>query len=141
MGPLLTVGASGVEADSVPFLTFLSAKTGGTEAMWPDSAMPRRVALSRGPAAVSMQASVTVTLWGPHIAFRFNLPSSQGIAITQIVVDHNPTEEKLKALGLSSWSIWEKEVSKGSVEVPARLLDDRKCLPARRRHPRDAAGR
>ena len=32
--------------------------------------------------------------------------------MTQIVVDHNPTEEKLKELGVSSWSIWEKEVSK-----------------------------
>jgi uncharacterized cupin superfamily protein len=45
-------------------------------------------------------------------AFRFNLPSNQGIVMTQIVVDHNPTEEKLKELGVSSWSIWEKEVSK-----------------------------
>jgi hypothetical protein len=31
--------------------------------MWSDSAIPRRVALTREPAAVSMQAWVTVTLW------------------------------------------------------------------------------
>lgn len=32
--------------------------------------------------------------------------------MSEITVEHNPTEEKLKALGVSSWSIWEKEVSK-----------------------------
>ena len=89
--------------------------------MWSDSAIPHRVALTRAPAAVSMQASVTVTLPRDHpslfsppgdLVFRFNLPSNQGTVMTQIVVDHNPTEEKLKALGISSWSIWEKEVSK-----------------------------
>lgn len=29
-----------------------------------------------------------------------------------IIVEHNPSEEKLKELGVSSWSIWEKEISK-----------------------------
>ncbi len=32
--------------------------------------------------------------------------------MSQIVVEHNPSEEKLKQLGVASWSIWEKEVSK-----------------------------
>ena len=32
--------------------------------------------------------------------------------MSQIIVEHNPSEEKLKQLGVSSWSIWEKEVSK-----------------------------
>ncbi|PPD18447.1 MAG: cupin, partial [Methylotenera sp.] len=32
--------------------------------------------------------------------------------MSQIIIDHNPSEEKLKELGVASWSIWEKEVSK-----------------------------
>lgn len=32
--------------------------------------------------------------------------------MTQITVEHNPSEEKLKQLGVASWSIWEKEISK-----------------------------
>jgi uncharacterized protein len=35
-----------------------------------------------------------------------------GAHMTQIVVEHNPSEEKLKQLGVSGWSIWEKEVSR-----------------------------
>lgn len=29
----------------------------------------------------------------------------------QIVVEHNPAEERLQALGVKSWPIWTKEVS------------------------------
>ncbi len=32
--------------------------------------------------------------------------------MTQITVEHNPSEEKLKALGVSSWSIWDCAPSK-----------------------------
>lgn len=32
--------------------------------------------------------------------------------MSEIVVEHNPSEEKLKALGVSSWPTWSKEVSK-----------------------------
>lgn len=32
--------------------------------------------------------------------------------MSQIIVEHNPSEDKLKQLGVSSWEIWEKEVSK-----------------------------
>ena len=32
--------------------------------------------------------------------------------MSSIVIDHSPSEEKLKQLGVASWSIWEKEVSK-----------------------------
>ena len=31
--------------------------------------------------------------------------------MSKIVVEHNPSQEKLKQLGVSSWSIWTKEVS------------------------------
>lgn len=31
--------------------------------------------------------------------------------MSQITVESNPSEEKLESLGVSSWSIWEKEVS------------------------------
>ena len=30
----------------------------------------------------------------------------------EIIIDHNPTEEKLKSLGVSSWSIWDCAPSK-----------------------------
>jgi uncharacterized cupin superfamily protein len=32
--------------------------------------------------------------------------------MSSIVVEHNPSEEKLKELGVASWPTWEKEVSK-----------------------------
>lgn len=32
--------------------------------------------------------------------------------MTTITVVHNPSEDKLKELGVSKWAIWEKEVSK-----------------------------
>ena len=32
--------------------------------------------------------------------------------MSSIVIEHNPSEEKLKELGVSSWPTWEKEVSK-----------------------------
>ena len=32
--------------------------------------------------------------------------------MSQIVIDHSPSEEKLKSLGVSSWSIWDCAPSK-----------------------------
>ena len=32
--------------------------------------------------------------------------------MSQITIDHNPSEEKLKSLGVSSWSIWDCAPSK-----------------------------
>jgi uncharacterized cupin superfamily protein len=32
--------------------------------------------------------------------------------MSQITVEHNPSKERLKELGVAGWSIWEKEVSK-----------------------------
>lgn len=32
--------------------------------------------------------------------------------MSKITVEHNPSEEKLRQLGVARWSIWEKEVSK-----------------------------
>ena len=29
----------------------------------------------------------------------------------KITIEHNPSEERLKALGVANWEIWEKEVS------------------------------
>ena len=45
------------------------------------------------------------------------------MTMSQIIVEHNPSEDKLKQLGVSSWEIWEKEVSKfpldfGMTEAP-----------------------
>lgn len=31
--------------------------------------------------------------------------------MSQITIEHNPSEERLAELGVSSWPIWEKEVS------------------------------
>jgi uncharacterized protein len=36
----------------------------------------------------------------------------KGINMSQITIDHNPTPEKLKELGVSSWSIWDCAPSK-----------------------------
>ena len=32
--------------------------------------------------------------------------------MSQITIEHNPSEERLKELGVAGWEIWEKEVSK-----------------------------
>ncbi|CAN1528630.1 MAG: cupin domain-containing protein [Sulfuritalea sp.] len=32
--------------------------------------------------------------------------------MSQIIIDHNPSQEKLKELGVSSWSIWDCAPSK-----------------------------
>jgi hypothetical protein len=32
--------------------------------------------------------------------------------MSQIIIDHNPSEEKLKELGVSNWSIWDCAPSK-----------------------------
>jgi len=31
--------------------------------------------------------------------------------MSQITIEHNPSEERLKELGVANWAIWEKEVS------------------------------
>jgi uncharacterized cupin superfamily protein len=31
--------------------------------------------------------------------------------MSKIIVEHNPSQERLDALGVASWSIWEKEIS------------------------------
>ncbi|WP_251827735.1 hypothetical protein [Methylovulum psychrotolerans] len=31
--------------------------------------------------------------------------------MSQITIEHNPSEERLQALGVAGWSIWEKEIS------------------------------
>lgn len=41
----------------------------------------------------------------------------------QIRIEHNPSPEKLKQLGVSSWPIWEKEVS----EFPWYYDSDETC--------------
>jgi uncharacterized cupin superfamily protein len=33
-----------------------------------------------------------------------------------ITIEHNPSEERLKELGVASWDIWEKEVSKFNID-------------------------
>jgi uncharacterized protein len=32
--------------------------------------------------------------------------------MSQITIEHNPSPERLKELGVASWPIWEKEISK-----------------------------
>lgn len=32
--------------------------------------------------------------------------------MSEITIEHKPSEERLKELGVAGWSIWEKEVSK-----------------------------
>jgi len=34
------------------------------------------------------------------------------VIMRNIIVEHNPSPEKLQALGVSSWPTWSKEVSK-----------------------------
>jgi uncharacterized cupin superfamily protein len=36
--------------------------------------------------------------------------------MSKITVDHNPSEAKLKELGVSGWAIWEKEISKFPID-------------------------
>ncbi len=40
--------------------------------------------------------------------------------MSSIVVEHNPSEEKLKELGVAKWSVWEKEVSKFPLDFDER---------------------
>ena len=34
----------------------------------------------------------------------------------QIMIEHNPSEERLKELGVAGWPIWEKEISKFPID-------------------------
>ena len=34
----------------------------------------------------------------------------------QIIIEHNPSEERLKELNVANWAIWEKEVSKFPID-------------------------
>ena len=36
--------------------------------------------------------------------------------MSKITVEHNPSEERLKELGVAQWEIWEKEVSKFPID-------------------------
>jgi uncharacterized cupin superfamily protein len=36
--------------------------------------------------------------------------------MSKITIDHAPTPERLKELGVSNWAIWEKEVSKFPID-------------------------
>ncbi|WP_446808213.1 cupin domain-containing protein [Methylomonas sp. 2BW1-5-20] len=36
--------------------------------------------------------------------------------MSQITVEHNPSEDRLKELGVSSWPIWEKEISTFTID-------------------------
>ena len=36
--------------------------------------------------------------------------------MSKITIEHNPSEERLKELGVASWEIWEKEVSKFPID-------------------------
>ncbi len=36
--------------------------------------------------------------------------------MSSIVIEHNPSEEKLKELGVATWPTWEKEVSKFPID-------------------------
>ena len=36
--------------------------------------------------------------------------------MSKITVEKNPSEEKLKQLGVAGWAIWEKEVSKFPID-------------------------
>ena len=38
----------------------------------------------------------------------------------KIIIEHNPSEERLKELGVSNWDIWEKEVSKFNIDFDER---------------------
>jgi uncharacterized protein len=34
----------------------------------------------------------------------------------QIILEHNPSEDRLKELGVANWEIWEKEVSEFPID-------------------------
>jgi uncharacterized protein len=34
----------------------------------------------------------------------------------QITIEHNPSQERLKELGVANWEIWEKEVSEFPID-------------------------
>jgi uncharacterized protein len=34
----------------------------------------------------------------------------------QITIEHNPSEERLKELGVANWEIWEKEISEFPID-------------------------
>ncbi len=36
--------------------------------------------------------------------------------MSQITVEHNPSEERLQELGVASWPIWEKEISTFTID-------------------------
>lgn len=36
--------------------------------------------------------------------------------MSQITIEHNPSEERLQELGVAGWPIWEKEVSTFSID-------------------------
>ena len=36
--------------------------------------------------------------------------------MSQITIEHNPSQERLEELGVAGWPIWEKEVSKFSID-------------------------
>ena len=36
--------------------------------------------------------------------------------MSQITIEHNPSEERLKELGVAAWPIWEKEISKFPID-------------------------
>lgn len=42
--------------------------------------------------------------------------------MTQIKIEHNPSEERLQQLDVSNWAIWEKEVSKFNID-----FDETEC--------------
>lgn len=49
--------------------------------------------------------------------------SQEGRQVSTITIDRNPSEEKLGALGISNWPIWEKEAS----EFPWRYDETETC--------------
>jgi uncharacterized cupin superfamily protein len=42
--------------------------------------------------------------------------------MSKITIEHNPSEERLKELGVSNWAIWEKEISKFQID-----FDETEC--------------
>ena len=36
--------------------------------------------------------------------------------MSQITIEHNPSEDRLKELGVAGWPIWEKEISKFPID-------------------------
>ena len=45
--------------------------------------------------------------------------------MSQITIEHNPSEERLQELGVADWPIWEKEISKFPID-----FDDTRMGPA-----------